>query len=50
MITELEIPLKLSFPVVIYFYLFGVLPHFNTVQVISQRVVVRAEETSTYSS
>ena len=31
-------------------YLFGVYVTFNTVQVISQQVVGRAEETSTYSS
>ena len=31
-------------------HLFGVYVAFNTVQVISQRVVGRAEETSTYSS
>ena len=32
-----------------WFYLFGVLRRFNTVQVLSRRVVGRAEETSTYS-
>ena len=31
-------------------YLFWVYVAFNTIQVISQRVVGRAEETSTYSS
>ena len=33
-----------------FIYLFGVYVVFNTVQVISRRVVGRAEETSTYSS
>ena len=32
-----------------FIYLFGVYVAFNTVQVISQQVVGRAEETSTYS-
>ena len=33
-----------------FFYYFGFYVAFNTVQVISRRVVGRAEETSTYSS
>ena len=41
--------LNVYMDLVYYIYLFGVLKHFHTVQVISQWLVLWAEETSTYS-
>ena len=40
---------KIAVSILVFFYL-GFYVAFNTVQVISRRVVGRAEETSTYSS